>query len=477
MTLRCNPLSRAAAAALFGLATATAGAAPADGVLDPSFAGDGVAAVAFDIAAANPIDTALDTVVDGFGRIYLVGTVMTNAGARIGITRLRRDGTLDTGYGPDDVGLVVAPEQLGFSLTGVAAALDAQGNLLVGGTVTTNGNDDFGLCRFNIDGALSAFPNGLQCVKVAFDLTGTGGTKSDVLRDIAVQPDGKIVLAGSANFNATLTRAAVARLDTNGDLDVEFNGGLGRNSFTPQGSLVNRVHSVAIARNGKIVLAGEVQLQGRTDTDLLLARLTPNGTTDDSFGTDGAAVLAPFESTRNHRLRKLALEPGHPQLLLDQQIVAVGAIETAVGSGVYAGLVARIDPDGSPAADFGTGASGYRIDNTGHDLAFNDLTLEAGGAILAAGTVRANANPATTSDYYVTRFLADGSTDHDAFNSPSGFSVIDVGGSNDLGNALALQNDRIIVAGASLVSAGPPANLDFSVVGLLRDRIFADGVD
>lgn len=477
MTIHCKTVSHAVIATLFGLAAGTAAAEPADGVLDPNFADDGKAIVAFDISAGGPIDNALDSVVDSFGRIYLVGTVMTNDGARIGITRLRQNGSLDTGYGPDDVGLVVAPEQLGFSLTGIAAALDAQGNLLVGGTLTMNGNDDFAVCRFNIDGALIAFPNGLQCAKVAFDYTGPGSDQSDVLRDMAVQSDGKIVLTGSADYDSITTRVAVARLDTNGDLDADFNGGLGTASFTTPDSLLNRSHSVAIARNGKIVLAGEVRLVGRTDTDLLLMRLNPNGTLDASFGANGYAVLDPIESTRNHTIRKIALVPGHPQLILDQQIVAVGAIETAINSGLFDGLVARINADGSPAAGFGTGASGYRIDSSGQNLTLNDLALEADGAILAVGTIRANSNPATTTDYYVTRFHADGSTDHDAFNPPSGFSLIDVGGSNDLGNAIALQNDRIVVAGATLVSAGPPANLDFSVVGLLRDRIFADGLD
>jgi uncharacterized delta-60 repeat protein len=473
MTPRRNPPYRSAVAAVLGLAAASAAAAPADGVLDPTFADEGKATIGFDIAASSPLDLALDAVTDSFGRIYLVGVVNTDLGQRIGITRLRRNGTLDTNYGPDDVGLVVAPEQAGFSLTGVSAAIDAQGYLLVGGTVTTAGNDDFAVCRFDVDGSLAAFPNGFQCVKVAFDLTGQQGTKSDVLRDIAVQPDGKIVLVGSANFNSTITRLAVARLDTNGDLDAEFNSGLGMTSYTPPNSLVSRLHSVAIASNGKIVAAGDVRLQGRTDTDLLLVRMESDGHLDTEFATDGIAVLAPVEAARDQTIRKIALGPDQP----DQPIVAVGSIETGIGSGLHDGLVARIDPDGTPTTGFGTGATGFRIDATGNDLAFADLALEPNGSILAAGTIRANANPATTTDYYVTRLRADGSTDHDAFNPPSGFSLIDIAGSNDTLNAMALQSARIVVAGASLTSAGPPANLDFSAAGLLRDRIFADGMD
>lgn len=475
MNMHRNCLRGLAAATLVALA-GPACAEPADGVLDPTFGNDGITMVAFDTAAANPIDIALDAVVDSFGRTYLVGVVTTTDGQRIGITRLDASGNVQTSYGPDDVGLVVAPEQLGFSLTGVSAALDPDGHLLVAGTLNTGGNEDFALCRFDVDGSLAAFPNGLQCVKVAFDYDGPGGDKADVLGDIAVQPDGKIVMVGSANYSSSSTRIAVARLDTNGDLDADFNSGMGKISYGVAVDASAMLRSVAIARNGKIVAAGEVVLAGFADTDLLLARMDPDGTIDPTFSEDGFAVLYPFQSTRNHVLRKLVLEPGHPQLVFDQQIVAVGSIETDVGSDLYDGLVARIDVDGMPHEGFGMQGSGYLIDTTGHDLVFNDMVREANGNLLVAGTIRGNSNPATTTDYYVTRFLPDGSTDDDGFNPPTGFSLVNLDGSNDIANAIALQNDRIIVAGGSLVGTTPP-NLDFSAVGLLRDRIFANGYD
>src|SRR5690606_40289040 len=108
----------------------------------------------------------------------------------------------------------------------------------------------------------------------------------------------------------------------------------------------------------------------------------------------------------------------------DQDLVAAGSIQDQIGSEARYGLLAAIGPDAQPLSGFGTGGSGFRIDNTGYDLVFNDVVREPGGGLLVAGTIRANANPATTTDYYVTRFLADGSTDHDAFNPPNGFSLI-----------------------------------------------------
>ncbi len=207
-------LTFAVAAALAGLAAGTANAeAPLDGALDSTFADNGSATIPFDLLPTGPIDTALDTVVDSFGRVYLVGTVFTASGSRIGIMRLRKDGTPDTTYGLDGNGKVTGPDGTGFDLSGVSAALDADNNLLVGGTRSIGGNYDFAVCKFTLGGTATTFPNGLHCVAVAFDL---GGDNKDTLRDIAVQPNGKIVMVGSASTGQGKTAGAVARLDAEG---------------------------------------------------------------------------------------------------------------------------------------------------------------------------------------------------------------------------------------------------------------------
>jgi uncharacterized delta-60 repeat protein len=418
------------------------------------------------------MDLVLDTVVDGFGRVHLVGVVNTTHGQRIGIARLRSDGTLDENYGPDDVGLVVAPEQLGFSLTGVSAAFDAQGRLLVAGTLTTAGNDDFAVCRFTIDGALTAFPNGFQCVKVAFDL---GGGNDDVLRGIAVQPDGRIVMAGSAHDTASRDIAALARLDTNGNLDPDF-GGDGRvileNGF---GYGTSRLQAVAVAANGKIIAVGEGGITLESSTEAFVARILANGGQDFAFGLGGFSPIL-RNSGRDGRLESVVLVPV-ANAGADPRIVAVGAIESSVGSGLYDGLIAALLPNG--LEDPGFSSDGVQIDSNGSNLVFSDVQRESNGNLVIAGTIRANSNPSTPLDFYVTRYASNGNRDTTQFNAPTGFRLIDFlqPGGSDTANAIALVDDRVIIAGASLVSAGTPANLDFSVVALVRDRIFANGVD
>lgn len=460
-----------AIAALAGSSSMSALAATADGAIDTTFGTNGRTIVGFDTLPASPIDILLDTIVDSFGRIYLVGVVNTTNGQRIGIARLRENGTLDTNYGPDDVGLVVAPEQLGFTLTGVSAALDPSGRLLVGGTVTVAGNEDFAVCRFSIDGVLTAFPNGFTCVSVGFDL---GDTEDDVLRGIAVQPDGRIVMAGSAVSAVNTNRAAFARLDTNGNLDTTFNGngklsfsgGFGYNDF--------KINAVRIATNGKIVAVGEGRTFPDPFSEPVAVRVLANGTLDQPFGLNGVSP-AFITGERDARVRDFVLVPySNPQL--DYAIIAVGEVETSAGSGIYDGLLTKHAVGGF---DYNFGTDGIVIDSTGAALTFNAIQREDNGNLIIVGTIRANSNPATTLDYFVTRYLPSGTRDTANFNPGVGYRLIDFlqPGGNDIANAVAFQSDRIIIAGASLVTAGPPPNLDFSAVALLRDRIFANGVD
>ena len=457
---------------LAGLCSMSAGAAPADGLIDTTFGTNGRTIVGFDTLPAAPIDIVQDTVVDSLGRIYLVGVVNTNDGQRIGITRLKENGTLDTNYGPQDVGLVVAPTQLGFTFTGASAALDASGELLVGGTVKTAGNDDFAVCRFDIDGSLSAFSNGLSCVKIGFDL---GSTNSDVLRDIVVQSDGKIVMAGSA-FSPVVAGyyAAFARLNTNGNLDTTFNG-TGKLSFLGNfGYDDTKVNAVKMTTNGKIVAVADGRVENTGYTEPLFLRLLSNGTLDSTFGLNGQSPVN-ISALRNARLRDLVVVPGSdPQD--DESLIGAGEIESFIGSGVYDGLLfKKSSSGGGTVSSFGT--AGVATDTNGAALTFNAMLREKNGNLTVVGTIRTT--PTSKFNYYITRYLPNGTRDTADFNPGIGFTEVDflqLGGS-DLANAVALQGDRVIIAGTSLVSAGPPVNLDFSAVALRRDRIFAHGFE
>jgi uncharacterized delta-60 repeat protein len=460
---------RVSALALPLLAAFAAGAhaaAPADGLVDETWGlfDSGRSFVPFDENPANPLDIGRAAVADAEGRTYIVGTVITGNGPRAGITRLGRDGLIDESYGVD--GRVVS----GYPATGISAALDAEGYLLVGGNRSFAGEDtDFAICRFDPDGNPANFgniPNGFSCTSIAFDI---GGTLRDTLRDIAVQADGKIVLVGDAGFSDDLVEAAVARLDSDGSADPDF-GTEGLQIFLANGQDIHRLNAVVIAPNGKIVVAGESVGNGREDRDGLLARLTPTGALDDSFAADGVESYNLAGPSENY-FTDLVLDVGGNGP--DQAIYAVGASETALNSGRYYGWVTYKLFNGNGTAFFG--ANGELLINAGETLEYRSIFRQTDGKLVVAGS--GSSAPDADTDFHAARLLPVGAIDP-GFAAPNGRIAIDIlqTGSQDTAYAMAVHPDRFVIAGTVLTSS-PPPNLDFAAAALTRDGIFANGVE
>ncbi len=454
---------------LIAITTTALAGPPADGRIDTNWgvSNSGRSVVAFDVDAANPVDVAYAAVPDSQGRTYLVGTVSTPSGDRIGITRLLRDGTIDTGYGDD--GKVVGT----YPSTGVAAALDAEGDLLVGGNRPFTGDDtDFAVCRFDANGNPVAFTGngeGDTCVTVPFNV---GGENKDTLRDMIVQRNGQIVLVGDAKSSSTSVQGAVARLDADGTLDAGF-GSNGTLTVHTPGQDVIRFKAIALQLNNKIVLAGESVATGKTDRDAILARLTSAGQLDQSFA-DGAGVdIYGGCDGCNNFFNDLVLEPDiDNDANLDNAIYAAGGSETAPKSRRYDGwAIGVIRIGGLLVAPFGNNGEWHA--NPGESLVYRSIHRQQDGSMILVGS--GSSAPNTDEDFYVTRVDSYGKIDPD-FNSPAGTTVIDVlqNGSRDTAYAMAVHPDRFIIAG-STVSGSGPTNLDYAGVALIRDRIFADG--
>jgi uncharacterized delta-60 repeat protein len=468
--------------ASFAVATSIAVASPPqDGLLDKTFsAEDGKLTINFDEPGTTGTDIVFDTVKDALGRTYIVGTVSTVDGERIGITRLDVDGEQDNSYGPDGDGEVIAPDEMGFNLSGVAAAMDPNGFLLVAGTVNVGNNNDFAVCRLNSDGELATFPGSdLSCRSVGFDLGGPGGADDDVLSDVLVQSNGKIVLVGSATANVgpLIIEGAIARLNSDATLDETFNG-TGKQYFLPvqQGNLIVttvRLNAAAIADNGKIVAVGSNQLEGFADHDPCIVRLTAQGELDESFSNDGFRSYVDVDSSKDARFNAVALMPrlAPLQLVLDQEIVAVGEIEKVPGSGTYSGLLARMQTSSAPDNRFSV--DGFQVDAIGTSLSLEDVEPMYDHSITVAGTTTTQQS---TRLFYAARFLTDGAKDTGAFNAPLGYTTLGLstGINQDEGKALVFHDSRIVMAGTAILNA---PDFDYGAVGLVRDRIFHDGVE
>ena len=319
----------------------------------------------------------------------------------------------------------------------------------------------------------------------ALDTTfGSGGKRvinfggdDDSVFGAALQPDGKIVLAGDSDL-----RVAVARLNPNGSLDTTFSGD-GRKIFG-WGAL-SRASAVLVLPNGKILLAG---FSGPEGGNIQVARLNANGALDTTFGAGGKApvdfggddfglamarqangrILVVGRSTAGGavvaRLRTNGtLDPnfdgdgrvtlpggGSASAVLvqpDRKIVVAG---NANGSAMM--TVTRLQPNGSLDTTFdGDGTATIDFGSLA-DLA-NDAVLQPDGKIVVAGYTQAD------EDVAVARINTDGSPDT-TFGAAAK-ATVDFGVAT-FGNAVALQtNGRILVAGQRTGSD------DFAVARLL----------
>jgi len=265
------------------------------GALDASFGVGGKTTVYFDLGWSLE-DRVQAMAVQSDGRIVLVGAaaIAPSEDFQMVVARLQPNGALDGTFGSG--GKVVVPFDLGGPNHDEAWAVAPQrdGRILIAGSATNaNGDPDFAAARLEANGGLDAtFGTGGK-VMVPFDL---GTFKQDYAFGIALQSDGRIVLAGAAAIGAGADHDfAFARLTSNGTLDTTFAvGGKGTIPFDAGGDLVDFAYDVVVQADDKIVAAGFTDLSAM-DRDFAVARLLADGTPDASFGTSGGRMVVPFD--------------------------------------------------------------------------------------------------------------------------------------------------------------------------------------
>ena len=231
-----------------------------NGALDASFEGDGKKVFSW-----GALSRAQAVVVAPNGKILLAG-FSGPEGGNIQVARLKTNGLLDTTFGTGGKAAV----DFGGDDFGMAMARQADGRILVAG-------------RSSAAGAVVARLRATGTLDPDFDGDGRvtlpgGGSASAVL----VQPDRNIVVAGNAMGSGVMT---VTRLTPAGALDPTF--GAGGTASIDFGSTADLAAGAALQPDGKIVVAGYTQ----ASEDVAVARLNPNGSPDATFGVAGKATV------------------------------------------------------------------------------------------------------------------------------------------------------------------------------------------
>jgi uncharacterized delta-60 repeat protein/LPXTG-motif cell wall-anchored protein len=349
------------------------------------------------------------------GKIIVVGDNMTD----VEVVRYNTDGSLDTTFGTS--GKVTTDIGTSSTDTANAVAIQSDGKIVIAGSsgslALNSGN--FAVMRYNADGSLDTTFD--TDGKVTTDI---GTNTSDTANAVAIQSDGKIVVAGTSGSSGDF---AVVRYTTSGALDTTFD--TDGKVTTDIGTNTNdTANAVAIQSDGKIVVAGTSGSPG----DFAVVRYTTSGALDTTFDTDGK-VTTDVGTNTNDTAKTVAIQS-------DGKIVVAGTSSnnfavvrfTAVGA-----LDTTFDTDGKVTTDVGT--------NT-NDTA-NAVAIQSDGKIVVAGE--------SASDFAVVRYTTSGALDT-TFDT-DGKVTTDIGTSTfDTGTAAAIQGDsKIVVAGRSS-AAGPP---------------------
>ena len=230
------------------------------GSLDTTFSGDGKKLFSW-----GAISEATSVLVLPNGKILLAG-FSGPEGGNIQVARLNANGALDNTFGTGGK----APVDFGGDDFGLAMARQANGRIVVAGQSSAGGAV---VARLRASGTLDPDFG----VNGRVTLPGGG-----IARAVLVQPDRQIVVAGNASGSAMMT---VTRLHPNGSSDITFDGdGTATIDF---GSLADLAGDAVLQPDGKIVVAGSTQ----ADEDVAIARLNTNGSPDTTFGAAGKATI------------------------------------------------------------------------------------------------------------------------------------------------------------------------------------------
>lgn len=307
-------------------------------------------------------------------------------------------------------------------------ALQTDGKIVVAGSTFVGSYFIMAVARYLPDGQLDGTFSGDGLF--SYSLAG-----SISINSLAIQSDGSILLAGSGGFTGGGTHITVLKLNSNGTLDQSFGDGTGQ--LTTEIGTSSTALDVIVQTDGKIVVAGLTS--DGAYSDVAVVRYLSNGVLDNGFDGDGIRTLS-LDAYDDFASGILQLPNG--KLLIS----ATSNVDFAL---------ARFNSNGSLDNTF----SGDGIVETDMDDSFDnltDLSLDAEGRIVAVGHSSYNLY-----NMSVLRYLPNGTLDN--LFSMDGKTTIDMSGTYDYAYALALQPDgKIVMVGSTDVQG----QNDFAIVRL-----------
>ncbi|MEQ1643055.1 MAG: hypothetical protein ABL959_06390 [Pyrinomonadaceae bacterium] len=272
-----------------------------NGTLDATFGNNGTLSTKIGVgdtdAEAYAVALQPDGKIIAAGRIYDANNFNQSL-YYFAVARYDSNGSLDATFDQDGIRIIPAPNE---DNRAYSVAVQADGKILLAGyndsVAGTSSNYDLSVVRLNQNGELDPTFDGDGVVT-----TDLGGT-NDVAYSIKLQPDGKIVVGGGGRGPNFFQNFALVRYNPDGSLDSSF--GTGGKVLEAVGASSNEVRSLAIQSDGKIVVAGFNGVG--TQRDFSVARFNSNGTLDLNFGNAGK-IITPIEASSEDTASGMVLQ-------------------------------------------------------------------------------------------------------------------------------------------------------------------------
>jgi uncharacterized delta-60 repeat protein len=483
------------------------------GAADSTFDGDGYRQF---LPPAGHTATAGHVRFDSGGRIVISGYYQNSSTQLVAsfLARLAAGGALDGGFAGDGVQETLLPPGAGVEVWPGPHVVDAAGNVVMGiGTrPVLHSYGDSVLFRITPSGQRDTTfgtPGGNGTTVVGFS-----GPSDSRAQGAVRQPDGKLVFVGLTQGGAS--RWVIGRLNADGSPDTGF--GAGGAVEIDWGTLSQFPNDVKVDALGRIVIAGWLANSGATDEDIALARLTPSGQLDGTFGAGGLARLSvpgtdevgialDFQSDGKILVGGLAEGAGKklatvfrfgPGGTLDggfgsggRRVIDPAAVSSNVtgifalpGGGILAtggeettategrAFAARLDANGAPDPTFGQGGTGIAYPPSGSNTA-----VDARGRIYSAGVREEFVGGTRRYAVHVSRLTPAGAPDT-SFGA-GGTAKVPLRGDRDVLGAIAVDPIGRLILAIEVRTGSTPNTTDVLVVRLhgngQRDTTFGSG--
>lgn len=335
-----------------------------DGALDNTFGTSGISLLTISEMMTQNVNIPITSALLPDGKILVAGTTTNGGISNIILLRINSNGSADNTFGTNGKIIVntAAEHEYGYRMK-----LQPDGKFVVAGTFKTGSASDIAVLRFNADGTLDNSFDGDGIV------TTSVSTGEDWGYGLCIQTDGKIVVGGYSD-NGSKRDPVWIRYNIDGTLDNSFDGD-GIQTYTGFTNTAY-IQDMALQPDGKIVSTGIhwYALSPSILVQVALFRLNTNGSIDNSFGTNGAAIFFPAGMRHTFGL-SVRVVPGG-------KIVSGGYLITTAG-GVF-GMMARFTSAGTLDNTFG-GGNGFFTDPGGGIDVISELVTQPDGKLIGIG--------------------------------------------------------------------------------------------